>query len=338
MARSSRKTLILPVTGGETDKPHKRTEHQLDRLKKMLKEARPTPIVEYQWERVRQWRERLQVSTPPPALVPLETSWQAIDPALYAERGFTRSSDEGISGSVFDALFVLIGMGVYPPPELLLTLRDCYLEYIRGAGELSLEDAFFGPPKHKGGNFARRQARDERNAHLAAEFFLLQRDGFSSADAAAVVSRKSLKSGRKLKPGSVEKILTKWLKMFRQDPRFEEYAARQECAPVVKITRLKTEQPSATEEVDVDARTVFARDYNVRLTSQKEFLKEMFDWLKSEKRNGVLPTPGNEDIPRVAQNRGFVSQVDGIWKLTEGGRMALDKKSKNKALKTSGKK
>ena len=60
-------------------------------------------------------------------------------------------------------LFRCITCGRYPPPELLMAMRGAFDEYLEAGGDLTLEEVFFGKPKRRAGNYAKRNAKAERD-------------------------------------------------------------------------------------------------------------------------------------------------------------------------------
>tara|TARA_R110000796_G_scaffold208112_1_gene324394 strand:- start:1134 stop:1895 length:762 start_codon:yes stop_codon:yes gene_type:complete len=50
--------------------------------------------------------------------------------------------------------------GMYPPPVLMKSIFKCFELYFEAEGELSLEEVFFGKPKKRAGNYARRRGRN----------------------------------------------------------------------------------------------------------------------------------------------------------------------------------
>jgi len=59
--------------------------------------------------------------------------------------------------NLLDALDKTISYGLYPPPELLLALCECYEEYIAGNGEIHLEELLCGRSLRGKGNFAQQE-------------------------------------------------------------------------------------------------------------------------------------------------------------------------------------
>lgn len=68
------------------------------------------------------------------------------------------------------ALFVMVGMGLYPPPELMLAMSQAFIEYLEAEGRLELEDVFFGKPRQRAGNYARRRKKGERDFRMAVAY------------------------------------------------------------------------------------------------------------------------------------------------------------------------
>ena len=63
------------------------------------------------------------------------------------------------NSSPLETLTLLVGSGVYPPPELLIWLDECFSYYFDAEGDVSLEHIFFGREKPRIGNASRRSAR-----------------------------------------------------------------------------------------------------------------------------------------------------------------------------------
>ena len=91
----------------------------------------------------------------------------------------------------------IIEQGFYPPPEMLLVMLDCYREYLKGEGAVSLEAAMLGAPLRKVGTVANREAKRRRTLRhdlvYSAEFLEAQRAGLSdnkAAEAAQAATRR----------------------------------------------------------------------------------------------------------------------------------------------------
>ena len=80
-------------------------------------------------------------------LMSLEDCWNdlRIDPEYYTRKNIQHSSP-------VEALNNAIDYGVYPPPEVLLALNECFETYYSFYGKVELEDIFFGKRKKRVGN------------------------------------------------------------------------------------------------------------------------------------------------------------------------------------------
>lgn len=83
----------------------------------------------------------------------------------------------------------LLANGLIPPPELLHVVKDCYQEYLRGEGRITLEEAMQGKPKRHVGSVAKSLATQKRTMHhdivYKVEFNIGIRAGLSANEAAA---------------------------------------------------------------------------------------------------------------------------------------------------------
>ena len=52
--------------------------------------------------------------------------------------------------------------GCYPTPELMLSIAKSFDLYLTAAGELSLEEVFFGKPRKRAGKFSERSIKDNQ--------------------------------------------------------------------------------------------------------------------------------------------------------------------------------
>ena len=73
------------------------------------------------------------------------------------------------------ALFVMVSMGLYPPPELMLAMLQAFIEYLEAEGRLELEDVFFGKPRQRAGNYARRRKKGERDFKMTVRYWIEKR-------------------------------------------------------------------------------------------------------------------------------------------------------------------
>ena len=146
-----------------------------------------------QWDEVQGWHDYLRdhYADDRPMIDSLSIQWEAI-------RDSTGMSDEEYGRGLhlrrtadtpLSALFYFIEMGFYPPPELLLGIADTWQRYMRGGGALTLEDAFFGPPRKGIGNHAARKHSRYRHMWMQWKFHRMIHNGMSRNEAAEEVSR-----------------------------------------------------------------------------------------------------------------------------------------------------
>src|SRR5262249_51782807 len=133
-----------------------------------------------QWKRVAEWFESGS-DTP---CAELNATWRRLGEDVILRGEHLQTYGE----SPFKAFFFLIEMGFYPPPELLLTLHDCWVSYLNGAGVVTLEKAFLGATPRKAGNAAKRTNSAYRRMFMAVEYEKRVRDGMKPFDAAEEVS------------------------------------------------------------------------------------------------------------------------------------------------------
>lgn len=108
------------------------------------------------------WTKRLneildQVSDEDSVAYSLEMQWEqaicdswAVGTEHVSMEGRRNSGSNG--RTIVDVLNTYFDMGVYPPPELLLTIGDMFQTYYHCKGKVSLEEVFFGKSKRGVGN------------------------------------------------------------------------------------------------------------------------------------------------------------------------------------------
>lgn len=151
--------------------------------------------VDEQWNQVIDWHSFLQQdrASEYPVLDGMNEAWEELEPLYQVsghpimERGAALSR---VSSTPLSALFYMIDMGFYPPPELLLTLLDCWETYRAGGGDVSLEEAFLGKPVQKGGVYAKRKSSQFKRMVRQWEFAGLLREGKSRKEAAEIISER----------------------------------------------------------------------------------------------------------------------------------------------------
>ena len=133
------------------------------------------------WERVDEHREFIRKEAGNyPMIDDFEAAYQAACGTEAVDEIIDRT--KRISKNPFAAVMFYIEMGSYPPPEFLLTLLDCWKEYLV-KGDLEL--AFLGPKKQKSGNFAKRHQKFMRdNWILSQAVYLIDIEGMTLAQAA----------------------------------------------------------------------------------------------------------------------------------------------------------
>ncbi|MBV1959879.1 MAG: hypothetical protein KUG53_04010 [Pseudomonadales bacterium] len=113
------------------------------------------------FEHVRKLRKALRVAHDYPVLAGLNDSWEDLSSAY--QEGFETTIIDRESESFespLKAYLYYVDSGFFPPPEILLSVMQCFNIYYRSEGELSLEEVFFGPDKKWVGN---ESAREHKN-------------------------------------------------------------------------------------------------------------------------------------------------------------------------------
>lgn len=146
-----------------------------------------TRSLEAQWERVELWRQELADSEDYPVLSSLEYLWSVIEP----EQRVVDRKDVRVADSPLAALMYFIECGFYPPPELLLGLLDTWEAYMGMGGDIDLEEAFFGKPIRKAGNYSKRKFSRLKKLDQSFKMDRLIRDGMTKAKAAEKVSEET---------------------------------------------------------------------------------------------------------------------------------------------------
>ena len=60
----------------------------------------------------------------------------------------------------------MVDMGFYPPPEILITVADCFQNYLDHNGCIELEEAFFPPTGKRVRNYAHQKAKGSLYLHF----------------------------------------------------------------------------------------------------------------------------------------------------------------------------
>jgi hypothetical protein len=120
------------------------------------------------WERVREIRENLISSKT--VLSEMEDDWQLItqsaamnlklDEPLDPKDPLGMRDDEKTSSTPLNAFRYFLDIGLFPPPEILLAIAECFERYFQAEGQLELEEVFFARPRKKRiGNNSAQEAR-----------------------------------------------------------------------------------------------------------------------------------------------------------------------------------
>lgn len=117
------------------------------------------------WEHVREIRREVAEDYGS-YLSSLDAAWREMS-TDYGEF-LCRDRDEAFGNTPLEACLMLLRMGYYPPPEILVAVADCFDEYFVHCGEIEL-DRFFKDRKRGLGDFATQRAAE----HDSREFALM---------------------------------------------------------------------------------------------------------------------------------------------------------------------
>jgi hypothetical protein len=169
-------------------KQNDRTRQKWERRGALIRARTRAEDVEKLWESVSRNRRKLHQSENFPVLDSLEQSWATLN-EFYG--GIVkRDRDARVATTPFEAIVFHLEMGFYPPPELLLALADAYDVYRYSAGKITLEEAFFGPPRRKAGNHAKRRAQRAKLFWMSLEMQALVKEGSTKIQAAEQISER----------------------------------------------------------------------------------------------------------------------------------------------------
>lgn len=98
---------------------------------------------------------------------------------------------ENSEAGLLEKLFDLLGQCVYPPPELLLALKDLWEIYLAHEGRLTLEEVFIGKGKPKVGNKAVEEAKETRKMLMYLDFYENTKKGDTQLEAAEKLADRS---------------------------------------------------------------------------------------------------------------------------------------------------
>ena len=101
----------------------------------------------------------------------LEEAWGLLRDTIYNDLDVDSGREYPICNP-FKKLSNCLEFGMYPPPEVLISISETYERYMARKGEIDLEEAFFGKPKKGRGNFSSRSNR-ESDVHTLQLFLSL---------------------------------------------------------------------------------------------------------------------------------------------------------------------
>lgn len=153
----------------------------------------PFSIAE-QWQQIDDWHRFLEddKASDYPVLDGLNYAWEQVEPdyRVAGKSVIERGQDlRKVSETPLATLFYFIEMGMYPPPELLLALNDCWITYTANGGSISLEEAFIGKPKKGAGNYASRKRARFRKMKIQWDFAGFLGQGATRTQAAEALSQ-----------------------------------------------------------------------------------------------------------------------------------------------------
>lgn len=150
--------------------------------------------LEEQWQLIEEWHRFLthEKASNYPVLDGLNEAWEELEPLYtFNEKSILERGTQlrRVSANPLSAFFYFVGMGFYPPPELMLTLHDCWKTYTTGDGAISMEEAFIGKPKRGAGNYASRSNSRFRRMKMQWDFADFMGQGLTRIQAAEAVSQ-----------------------------------------------------------------------------------------------------------------------------------------------------
>jgi hypothetical protein len=142
------------------------------------------------WQQVIELRSRPSAATPPEHLVDQWELLEAADPSIKASASFILRGSTHDNKPPLAQLFEYVEAGFYPPPDLVLTVLDSWRRYCvaASADELTLEEAFFGKPKPKAGNYAAQALKKKKDLGAAFQLGEHIKQGKSKEEAAALIA------------------------------------------------------------------------------------------------------------------------------------------------------
>ena len=109
------------------------------------------------WDETRKYRAKL-LTAEGSILAGFEEDWKALEEILMV---VNREDDEKTATTPLSAFLFHIDCGIYPPPEILMTIAACFKRYSEAGGDLTLEDCFFGSPGKGKSIYSKRRSREK---------------------------------------------------------------------------------------------------------------------------------------------------------------------------------
>lgn len=92
----------------------------------------------------------------------LEEAWAILRDTIYSGIDADCGRDQPIDNPL-KKLGYYLEFGMYPPPEVLISISETYETYIALKGKVDLEESFFGKPQKGKGNFS---SRSDKNSDI----------------------------------------------------------------------------------------------------------------------------------------------------------------------------
>lgn len=174
------------------------------------------PYSETLWEKVEKYRKGLRNSTLHPTDQALQKQWATVSHQSAASRS---EPVLPLGETPLSAVFKYIQAGSYPPPELLLALRDGWYEYLNAWGDISLEQALIGKVgtgAKSGERYSQRLSWTLDQAALTICYAMLLRAGCTVEKSCKLIAE-----SREGHTGGWEKYKNEYFKGFRDwvDPQ-----------------------------------------------------------------------------------------------------------------------
>lgn len=124
------------------------------------------------WKIAEEYFERLNDPKENPQLELFESSWKVIEKEIdeysYMSHRYEALPSKLETKSPLDRFLDDVSEGLYPTPEVISVIAECFSYYFGSEGKVELEDIFFGVTLEKGtGNYSAQRKRHERFSRLS---------------------------------------------------------------------------------------------------------------------------------------------------------------------------